>query len=363
MELFDTGNIYIRGKCCMKQTVGITMSSSISLTTNNLKELNRDIEYLLNSTDDEITKKCLTAEIVKEIRVMLLKKWIKVLIIVAFVISQIYVLPFLNWNASAIGRIVMIKVLKIWDWRYLYNVECLIERKVDGSDHIPISIDAVENDCSFCENIEDIRHDLDVSYSKLKSNYIDRGYPVVIEDHQPHSEDGNLYGYIERIKNLTDLIDSNPCNLQTNLVTGLHYRNLNDIFELIESSRDGWFLHYRNCDFSAVKASRALHVQPPFLISHLKPFSSSWILISSIYKTSKPKKLLVKHLVVVKQIIGSTYVLIAPKVECKEFCSDFEFHLEVGDSFVFSAELWDFSYYPSAEGEAVTSIREYELQI
>ncbi|KAG4069667.1 hypothetical protein HA402_014690 [Bradysia odoriphaga] len=355
-------------------------SNNISSTTNNLKELNRDFEYLLNSTDDEIIKKCLTAEIVKEIRVMLLKKWIKVLIIVAFVISQIYVLPFLNWNASAIGRIVMIKVLKIWDWRYLYNVECLIE--YDESDHIPISIDAVENDCSFCENIgkkifffetvyrvdkkflsvtEDIPHVLDVSYSTLKSNYINRGHPVVIEDPQLHSEDSNLNGYIERIKNLTDLIDSNPCNLQTNLVTGLHYRNLNEIFELIESSWDGWFLHYRNCDFSAVKASRALHVQPPFLTSHLKPFSSSWILFSSSYKTSKPKKLLVKHLVVVKQIIGSIDVLIAPKVECKEFCNDFELHLEVGDSVVFSAEFWDFSYYPSADGEAVTSIREYEL--
>lgn len=210
---------------------------------------------------------------------------------------------------------------------------------------------------------EEIRHDWDISYSTLKSNYINRGHPVLIEDRQLQSEDSNLNGYIEHMKNLTDLVDSNPCNLQTNLVTGMQYRNLNEIFELIESSWDGWFLHYRNCDFSAVKASRALHKQPAFLTTHLKPFSSSWILVSNSYKTSKPKKLLVKHLVVVKQIVGSLDVVIAPKTECKDFCIDFELHLEVGDSVVFSAELWDFSYFPSRDGEAATSLREYELQI
>ncbi len=126
-------------------------ASNITTTKNNLKELNRDFEYLLSGTDDENLKKKLVAEITKEIRILALKKWIKVLLIVAFVSSQIYVIPFLNWNASAIGRIVLIKMLKIWDWRYLHNVDCLIERKVETFERTVVG--DIENDCSFCENI------------------------------------------------------------------------------------------------------------------------------------------------------------------------------------------------------------------
>lgn len=143
---------YKKEKCCISPTVAFTMSSASDISTNSSKELNRDFEYLLNSTDDESIKKCLTAVIVKEIRVTLFRKWFKVLLLIAFVLSQFYVIPFLNWNASAIGRIAMIKVLKIWDWRYLYSVECLIERKVDD-DHTPVSTDNIVIDCSFCENI------------------------------------------------------------------------------------------------------------------------------------------------------------------------------------------------------------------
>lgn len=165
------------------------------------------------------------------------------------------------------------------------------------------------------------------------------------------------------MKNLTDLIDSNPCNLQTNLVTRAHYTNLNALLELTKTSWDGWFLHFRNCDFSAVKISRALEEPPPFLTSHPKPFSSSWIIISSSYKVAKPKKLLVKNLVVVKQIIGSTDVFITPKSVCKDNCNDFLLQLKVGYTIVFSAELWDILYIPNSQGEAVTFLREYELNI
>lgn len=163
------------------------------------------------------------------------------------------------------------------------------------------------------------------------------------------------------MKNLTDLIDSNPCNLQTSLVTGSHYTNLDELLELTNGSAE-WFIHFRNCDFSAVKASRALEQRPAFLRSH-KPFSSSWIIISSNYKVTKPKKLLVKHLVVVTQIFGSIDVLIAPKNGCKDDCNDFLLPLEPGYTIVFSAELWDFFYFPSDEGEAFTLLREYELHM
>lgn len=382
---------YKKEKLLLTRTVSVTMSSTTATNKkNNFKDLNRDFEFLFNNAADDNIKKCLVAEITKEVRLFALKKSLKILLLIAFVITQIYMIPFLNWNATAIGRIVMIKMLKIWDWRYLYNVDCLIERKVTTFEDSQTPIDHIEDDCSFCENIgknvfsverfcqlssiidgifffsffsEKIPHDWDISYADLKANYINRGHPVVIEDHQYLSLHSNVNDYIKTIKNLTDLIDSHPCNLQTNLVTSSQYTNLNELLDLTKISWDGWFIHFRNCDFSSVKASRALIGQPTFLTSLPKAFSASWILLSSSYNVTKPKKLLVKHLVVVKQIIGTIDVFIAPKSGCTDNCKDFFLRLEVGNTIVFSAEFWDFLYRPSSQGEASSFVREYELHI
>lgn len=138
------------------QAVSIMTSASNIRATNEkrLNELNRDFESLLLNTYDDNVKKLLIAEITKEIRISVLKKSLKILLIIAFVITQIYVVPFFNWNASAIGRIVMIKMLKVWDWRYLYNTDCLIERKTKAKLEFNQNvIDNIEEDCSFCENI------------------------------------------------------------------------------------------------------------------------------------------------------------------------------------------------------------------
>lgn len=144
--------IYKR-KLLLTRAVPITMSTGNIITSkNNLQELNRDFEYLLKNAGDDNVKRCLIAEITKEIRISAWKKWLKVLLLIAFVLSAIYVIPFLNWNASAVGRIVMIKTLKIWDWRYLYNVDCLIERNVKKF-VLNNPMNTVEEDCLFCENI------------------------------------------------------------------------------------------------------------------------------------------------------------------------------------------------------------------
>lgn len=208
---------------------------------------------------------------------------------------------------------------------------------------------------------DDIHHVWDISYSDLKLNYLLRGHPVVIEERE--FQHTNLYDYVDGLHNLTNLINSNPCNLHTNLITGAHYKSLNALLELTRKSSDGWFLHFRNCDFDSVKASRLLEQQPNFLTSHLKPFSSSWIVMSNNYKVMKPKRLLVKHLVVGKQIVGTIDVLIAPRAGCKDICKDHLLQLDVGYTIVFSAENWEFSYIPTGQGDSVTFLREYELNI
>lgn len=128
-------------------------ASNTGINQKRSSEINRDIESLLLNTFDDKLRKRLIAEITKEIRITTSKKFIKVLLIVTFLITQVYVIPFLNWNASAVGRILMIKMLKVWDWRYLYNVDCLIERKVKPSFDLNHNAIDLEDDCSFCENI------------------------------------------------------------------------------------------------------------------------------------------------------------------------------------------------------------------
>ncbi|KAJ6636195.1 hypothetical protein Bhyg_14783 [Pseudolycoriella hygida] len=336
-------------------------SGNVNENKNCLEELNRGFESLLESIDDVQIKKCLVRKITKEIRLSAFRKLFQIVLFIALVTSLVSVVPFLNWNASAIGRIAMIKVLKLWDWRYVYKVDCLIERNV-GAPALQ-TVDSIEDSCSFCENLEEIRHEWEVSYSDLKANYINRARPVVIEEQQFLSGHFELFDYVETIRNISDLRESNPCNLQTNLVTKSHFTNLNEILELSKNSWDGWFVHFRNCDFSAVKASRALESHPPFLTSQVIPFSSSWILMSKGYNVTKPKKLLLKHLVVVKPIIGSIDVFLEPRSECKESCIDFLLHLQVGCTMVFPAEHWDFFYVLSGQEEAVTFVREYELHL
>lgn len=85
--------------------------------------------------------------------------------------------------------------------------------------------------------------------------------------------------------------------------------------------------------------------------------------MSNNYKVIKPKKLLVKHLVVVKQIIGSIDVVIIPRTGCRDSCKDYSLPLEAGYTLLFPAELWNFLYIPSDQGDSVTFIREYELSI
>lgn len=57
-----------------------------------------------------------------------LKKFAKVLVLVASICFAIYYVDTLNWYFCAIGRILLIKILPLWDWRYLANSKCLIAK-------------------------------------------------------------------------------------------------------------------------------------------------------------------------------------------------------------------------------------------
>lgn len=81
------------------------------------------------------------------------KKWLIVLCVLISLVLGLYALSSvesLQWHTSAIGRILMIKLLPFWDWTTLFYKRCLIERKqLVVEDQIPLSL----ADCDMCESI------------------------------------------------------------------------------------------------------------------------------------------------------------------------------------------------------------------
>lgn len=66
----------------------------------------------------------------------------------------IFVVPFLSWTFSAIGRILLIKLLPYYQWTDLYNKKCLISSSVEeGGRRSPGFVNSL--DCSVCENLSE----------------------------------------------------------------------------------------------------------------------------------------------------------------------------------------------------------------
>lgn len=66
------------------------------------------------------------APIKKELKIKFWIKFFKIFAVLTFLSSSVYYIPFINWNISAIGRIAMIKILPIWNWKVHFNDKCLM---------------------------------------------------------------------------------------------------------------------------------------------------------------------------------------------------------------------------------------------
>lgn len=183
-----------------------------------------------------------------------------------------------------------------------------------------------------------------------------------------HDIDDVPVDFIAFLRTLPHLGQSIPCNTVTNL---LQIRNEQpNLKRLLEQTNKidakEWFLHFRNCEFEAVKASRAIFPQkhhPYFMSNHLPPFHSSWILLSNQYNILNEKGLPVKDLVFVFQLKGMLAGRLAIHKKCEVFCANQDFQLNAGETLIFNAEMWDFFYNDiisnsHTESLAVTFIQE-----
>lgn len=130
------------------------MSDSNELSEN----LNNELNIIFNSsrkTDESVQYLCYY------LRFLFLRKCIKRFIfpmtIIGLLCTSIYYIPIVNWNASAVGRLALIKlVLPLYHWQYLYNKRCFIEipsmekQTFAANDEIH---NFTDDECAVCENL------------------------------------------------------------------------------------------------------------------------------------------------------------------------------------------------------------------
>lgn len=80
-------------------------------------------------TDEEMDIIC--RPLTSVVRKASIKRWTRVGLFIIMVLAIGYTVSkteTFQWHASAIGRIILVKILPVWDWTPLYYNKCLIER-------------------------------------------------------------------------------------------------------------------------------------------------------------------------------------------------------------------------------------------
>lgn len=124
------------------------------LIVKRVKKMDQEFEEFFfkiqqSSTNEEITK------LLKPLRIILWKQQLKSFVIKAFIFIticfSIYYIDILNWYFCAFGRILMIKILPIWDWTTLENSKCLISKEIVES--FPLTSSSFnDKDCRTCQH-------------------------------------------------------------------------------------------------------------------------------------------------------------------------------------------------------------------
>ncbi|XP_036330434.1 uncharacterized protein LOC118742458 [Rhagoletis pomonella] len=256
-----------------------------------------------------------------------------------------------SWFVSAIGRLVLLQLLPYWNWTPLYSSRCLIERAVDknGAQSATSTMKALgryeteAENCVLCEMLERIPATSNTTFSFLESVYLERGLPVIVTDsHRPRS----LNMFLDEMYSAPlDFLESNPCDVSTNLML-IKLFNLELALQKIKSTTPSakWFLHLRNCERRAVKASRRFVTRPYYYPLHLEPFYSSWVLMSQNYASEQLREIYLQGLVFVQQLYGYFDIRLRPKQPCQGPCPVVNIRLSAGECLIFSTDLWIFNY-------------------
>ncbi|KAJ3650647.1 hypothetical protein Zmor_016733 [Zophobas morio] len=260
-------------------------------------------------------------------------------------LTLLYLLTYIDpisWHFSALGRILLIKLLPLWDWTALKNAKCLIDKPS------PPPADPRFN-CDLCETLHEIDVYDTISTDLLKKRYLDVHVPVIIKQSFPKFD-----SFIDDLVAAPDIANSKPCGLSTNI-----HNDVPPVKDLLGRTElfDSFFLHFQNCDFRAMKQFRAFAPRPRFVPPELSPVQFNWLLWSRNYNVSQFKEIgLVEKVTVVGQVFGGNFVRLVPRKNCADECPVIDVKLGEGESLVFTS-LWNLEYRP-AIGENVAVILE-----
>lgn len=324
-------------------------------------QFNRDLESFYafckenRLSDEEIRKLC---EPLRRIvyKAKLLKIF-KLSLILALVIFICYILccsDTVSWHLSAIGRILMIKLLPYYDWTVWKHEQCLIPKF--GSQNIQNELPAF--DCVLCENVAQITKKNNITPEELYENYIELHVPIILTNAEIQMK--LLH---KRIENVTDSLISNqilaeylPCKLSTNI-----YNGPGTLSTILKKTKrfSSFFVHFQNCDFAAVKNFRIFTARPSFLDpAYVSPIQYNWLLASKDYNISKFKSIeLQERVTVIVQTLGGTNFKLTPQSECEFDCHVLNFELKAAEALIFTS-LWNLEYKPNPSGENVAVILE-----
>ncbi|KAJ8958996.1 hypothetical protein NQ314_006314 [Rhamnusium bicolor] len=242
----------------------------------------------------------------------------------------------------------MVKILPYFDWRYLKNKRCLIE-KFNTS---PNS-DKIFFNCDLCENINKIDVYEKIDQEILRQRYIELDIPLIVSkalDKWPKNS-----SFIENLILDDDFYFSYPCKLSTNILKGS--RKAGNILEKVKLF-DEFFLHFQNCAPDAMRIFRKFTYRPDFLPPTYSPILYNWLVWNKNYNTTNYKLVnLVEKLAVFGQLFGTTYIQLIPRQNCAEICPILDIKLNAGEVLIFTS-MWDLEYRPKEDSENMAVILE-----
>lgn len=332
--------------------MGVKTSSSEIYTVSQLEtELNQFYKYCKdnNLTDEEISNICRPL-----MQSDFKSKYFKTFIIFLIVLLTLYFMSYfetVQWHYSAIGRLFLIELLPVWNWKEMKNEKCLIKTmKSDTNTNADIM-----QDCTYCEYI----HNIDVVDAKesefIHQKYIKLNKPAILENGIEYwTNTVDFQGILDAMFDDETLANSHPCKFKSNTYsgTGNLYQSLKNLDDY-----SSYFVHFQNCDFNAVKAFRKYFKRPKFLATEIYPIQYSWLLISQNYNVNKFKPIvLTDQITVVGQFLGRNDIILHPH-ECGEDCEVLKIDLRAGEVLIFGG-VWNMEYRPFGEGQNMAVILE-----
>lgn len=245
-------------------------------------------------------------------------------------------IPWFSWTVSGIGRLLLVKVLPVWNWEALHRKRCIWDAPVAVRES-SVTFKREALDCSFCENFVEIPEITDLtSVEDWPSPF----GPLIV----PYAKDISMESFEDIL--FHQIPNHRPCDLRTNLV---HNRKAS-LFDLRKLSRktSGYFFDFRFCGEDFVKQSRRIDGRPSFFPAHLPPAHTSRLLVSHNYSSSRMLPLDLDGYIFIRQVKGTTGMRLLPRVDCENVCQEQSFLLKEDTGLLFLSDMWDFSYSPAS---------------